>query len=259
MRRAIIAGFVATVAMTFTLVLAYFVASQLGSADFPAHTRVAGPQQWLWALTHNPVTELALSAPPAALAFHLALGLVWAVIYAAWFEPRLPGEDWQRGVLFAAIPFVLSVVIFLPLVGGGMLGLALGAGPLPVLGNLILHAVYGATLGAVYGRAGDYVLSETGLADAEEAAVLERAERRMAEGIVVGGVLGLALGLAGTALLRGLPVGPVGPAAAAFFWLLLGGALGALVGSLLGLGGRAERPAPRDAARQESDRVRRAA
>jgi hypothetical protein len=253
LRRAIIAGFVATVAMTFTLAIAYLVALQLGSPDFPSYVGTPGPQQWMWALTHNPVTELAREAPPAALAFHLALGVLWAVLYAAWFEPRLPGDDWQRGIVFALIPFVLSVVAFLPLVGGGLFGLALGAGPLPVIGNLILHLVYGATLGAVYGRAGDRVLSETGLADAEESAVLERAERRMADGIVIGGVLGVVLGVAGTGLLHGLP-GPVSPAAAGFFWLLLGGALGALIGSMFGLGGRGERPAPRRTVRDGDKR-----
>jgi hypothetical protein len=247
MRRAIVAGFVATVAMTFTLAFAYFVALELGSSELPSYASTPGPQQWMWALTHNPVTELAREAPPTALAFHLALGVLWAVIYAAWFERRLPGADWQRGVLFALIPFVLSLVVFLPLVGGGLLGLRLGAGPLPILGNLILHVVYGATLGAVYGRAGDYVLSETGLAEADELEVLERAERRMADGIVIGGALGLVLGLAGGRLFGMLP-GLAGPAAAGFFWLLLGGALGALVGSMLGLGGgRAGRSTTRGA------------
>src|SRR5207247_9080454 len=80
-------------------------------------------------------------------------GLLWAVLYGFVAEPRLSGTSWERGVKFALIPWVLSLVIFLPLVGGGILGMSLGAGPLPLLGNLILHVVYGAILGFVYGSA----------------------------------------------------------------------------------------------------------
>lgn len=53
--------------------------------------------------------------------------------------------------MFSLIPWAFSLVVFLPLVGGGFLGLGLGAGPLPILGNLLLHAVYGVTLGSVLG------------------------------------------------------------------------------------------------------------
>ena len=42
------------------------------------------------------------------------------------------------------------MIIFLPLAGGGLLGLGLGAGPLPILGNLLVHLVYGVTLGFLY-------------------------------------------------------------------------------------------------------------
>ena len=240
MRRAVIAGFVATVAMTLALLLAFFAARELGSPTRPDYASQPGPPQWLWALAHNPITEMTRGALPAAFALHLALGLMWALLYAAFFARRLPGEDWQRGMAFSLIPYVLSLVVFFPLARGGLFGLALGAGPLPILGNLILHLVYGATLGALYGRIGDRVLTESGVPLAEEAARLAKAERAAAAGIVVGAALGVVMGVAGGRLFGGL--GPVADAGivAALFWALVGGSVGALVGSLAGLGG----PAP---------------
>ncbi|HEY8368676.1 MAG TPA: DUF6789 family protein [Thermodesulfobacteriota bacterium] len=236
MRRAVIAGFVATVTMTLALAVGYFVALELGSPSVPSYAAQPGPPQWMWALTHNPITELTRGAMPAAFVLHLALGLIWAGIYAAVFEPRLPGADWQKGITFALIPYVLSLVVFLPLAGGGLFGLALGAGPLPILGNLILHIVYGVTLGELYGRLGDRVLTETGFARADEMATLARAERTAAYGIVIGAVLGAIVGVSGGRLFGGSG-GPVG-VTAGLLWGLVGGSVGALVGSLAGLDGR---------------------
>ncbi len=238
MRRAVIAGFVATVAMTLTLAVGYLAALELGSPSAPSYAAQPGPPQWMWALTHNPIIELTRGALPAAFAIHLALGLIWAGVYAAFFESRLPGADWQKGTAFALIPYVLSLVVFLPLAGGGPFGLALGAGPLPILGNLILHAVYGVTLGELYGRVGSVVFTESGAPLAEEMVTLARAERTAAIGIVAGAALGAVVGLSGGRLFGHLG-GPGGAGVAAgLFWALVGGSVGALVGSLAGLDGR---------------------
>lgn len=236
MRRAIIAGFVATVTMTLTLAAGYLVALELGSPSAPSYAAQPGPPQWMWALTHNPITELTRGALPAAFALHLAMGLIWAGVYAAFFEPRLPGTDWQKGTAFALIPYVLSLVVFLPVAGGGFFGLALGAGPLPVLGNLILHVAYGVTLGLLYGRLGEHVFTESGLGAPDEVATLARAEQTAAYGIVIGAALGAVVGISGGRLFGG-PDGPVG-LTASLLWALVGGSVGALVGSLAGLDGR---------------------
>ncbi len=236
MRRAVIAGFVATVTMTLTLAAGYFAALELGSPSLPSYAAQPGPPQWMWALTHNPVTELTRGALPAAFALHLALGLIWAGVYATFAEPRLPGADWQKGVAFSLVLYILSLVVFLPLAGGGLFGLALGAGPLPILGNLVLHVVYGVTLGGLYGRLGDRVLTESGTGRADEMATLARAERAAAYGIVIGAVLGAVVGISGGRLFGG-PSGPVG-LAAGLLWALVGGSVGAIVGSLAGLDGR---------------------
>src|SRR5262249_47741458 len=120
---------------------------------------------------------------------NFAAGIIWALIFACDANDRLialPG--WARGIVFALPPYLLSLVVFLPLVGGGLFGTKIGAGPLPVIGNLILHLVYGATLGAMFVLDGsiDRVGGDTPAMDAQ----LRRAETGAAFGVILGALLG---------------------------------------------------------------------
>src|SRR5438067_1399852 len=176
--RAIVAGFIAAVVMSFTFMLAYGLAylvarwQPLRYSESPAN--IAG---WFYALIHNPATDLAGSNLYVSGGLHFLVAIAWAVLYAYAAEPRLHGPAWRRGVTFSLLPWLLSIIVLLPLVGGGPLGVGLGAGPLPVLGNLILHAVYGATLGVVYGPFGDIpadrLSSDGPAADVETARTFE--------------------------------------------------------------------------------------
>src|SRR5262249_161520 len=148
-------------------------------------------------LTNNPVLDLARPNLYGAIAVYLAGGLVWAGLYAFLFEPRLAGPVWRRGCLFALVPWLFSLVVFLPLLGGGFAGLGVGAGPLPIIGNLLLHAVYGATLGEVFGPAGDDVL-DGDLRSPGPDDVL--AGRRSEIGVAAGLLIGVAAGAAVAAL-----------------------------------------------------------
>jgi len=216
----VISGFVATAVMTCTLLLAYGLAaafSTLGTGD------VLG--RWLGALVHNPLAATARTNLAVVVVLHFVAGIVWALVYAAAIEPRLHGPGWRRGLVFAGIPWIFSLVVFMPLAGAGFLGLALGAGPLPIIGNLILHAVYGATLGAVVVSEG--LLTEDGQAvDAAEPIAMRRAERAMAlavlPGLLVGGVVGY------------LSSSVVAPGAAPATVAVLGAIVGCVVGILLG-------------------------
>lgn len=226
---AIIAGFVATGASTLTLVAAYLAAAAIGEprGDF---LRV-----WLWELTHNPVTGFTRNAPAIALGLHMLFGLVWAVLYALFFEPRFNRPGWQEGALFALIPWVLSLVVFMPASGAGILGLGLGAGPLPVLGNLVLHLVYGATLGQLYDRSADAVdtAESAPLAGRVTSPGVAHSESFAAWGIVGGVLVGAVVGV-GLALL--LPPRTVGESLGGWTTgLILSGALaGAAVGAMVG-------------------------
>ena len=224
--RSLVAGFVATACAGLVLLIAYAVANLLGHA-FPG---IIG--QWFLALTRNQATALVQDALARALLVHIAVGLIFALVYAAVAEPRLAGPGWRRGMLFALIPWILSLVVFLPLVGGGFLGLALGAGPLPIIGNFILHMAYGATLGELYEletveatEAGDEALGASSLANIS-------AERGLAAGMIAGGLIGAVLGLAFAAVFGN---GAVPETVGALAGIVFGSAAGAMVGYFSGL------------------------
>ncbi len=224
--RAIVAGFVATATMTVVLLLAYVIATALGRPE-PAPLFL----RWLWALTHNPLGDLASGALFTVVSLHLAFGLIWALVYAVLFEPVLPGPALGRGLLFALLPWLLSVVVLFPFLGAGLFGLALGAGPLPALSNLVIHLVYGATLGVLCDLADSVGLETTPLPPDLQARAMAGAERGAAVGVVVGllagGLFGFVLGQ--ILPLPGLPlpavtVAPVVGMTLAF--AVLGGAAG---------------------------------
>ncbi len=224
--RAVLSGFVATGAMTVLLIFAYGVAGLLAPprADTPVLLR------WTWGLANNTVTEQTQTGFPIAVALHFAAGLVFALAYALFVEPRLSGPGWRRGMLFSLAPWALSLLAFLPAVGGGFLGLSLGAGPLPIFGNLVLHLTYGAVLGQAYASEG--LQTESGEAGSrEEMRILAHDERAMATGIVAGIAVGGVVGwLGGGFLLPGNP-----PLVTAIIGAILGSVAGAFVGSFLGL------------------------
>jgi hypothetical protein len=62
----------------------------------------------------------------------------------------LPGPPWVRGLLFAALPTAASALALLPLLGGGPLGLGLGAGLWPLAGEAARNALFGLGLGVLY-------------------------------------------------------------------------------------------------------------
>jgi hypothetical protein len=271
---AFISGFVATIGMLLLFLLAYGLARVVSALPFGGiwgaefERRQWGGQlvrvgeaplvaipggetlhTWLYNLTHNRLIDASTANVYEAAALYLAGGLIWAVVYAVVAEPRLSGPGWRRGVLFSLVPGILSVVVFLPLVGAGMLGMGLGAGPLPVIGNLLLHLGYGAILGHVYGPFGDLDADTLGrFAPASDRPWQVWSERMAARGVLVGLVLGSVLGILGAIVAR---LGPDGPllgqpvAALALSSAVLGATFGGVVGSFLGLstpnGGR--RPA----------------
>lgn len=231
--RTLIAGFVATALAGIALLLAYMVSTALAAV-------VPGTLgQWLSGLTSNEATAMVQSFMAGALLLHICVGLVFAVLYATYAEQLLSGPGWRRGATFALLPYVLSVALFLPAIGGGFLGFALGAGPLPLIGNLVLHLIYGSTLGAMYAVEPETTsaLSEARLPGANLRANL-LAEDGFALGLVVTGVSGAIVGCVLT--LFGATSAPL--VMAALVGATLGAVTGALVGSFVGLA-RASRSA----------------
>jgi hypothetical protein len=229
--RAVAVGFIATGLMTGVLAITYGIAASLGSnsAEAPILLR------WMWGLAHNVVTRQAETILPAAALLHVVAGISWAVVYARLVEPRLSGPGWRRGLLFAPAPGILSLVVFLPALGGGVLGLGLGAGPLPIVGNLVVHLVYGVTLGALYPLENERVLVDRAEDEVpDDARAVFRVERTTAIGIVAGLVVG---GIGGCLVaLFSAPAFPI--LIGAVNGVLLGAIAGAFIGSFTGLAAR---------------------
>lgn len=238
--KAVLSGFVATMAMFLALVCAYAIAAAL-SATLPQGADTASRitmAQWLYGLTHNQVVDTTKDTLYLSTGLHFFIGLALAVAYGYLAEPRLWGPGWVRGTIFSLMPWMLSLLVFLPLMGGGILGLELRAGPLPILGNLTLHLTYGAVLGLLYSPAGDLLYGEEESLREENLRAMASAEKAAAWGVVTGMVLGIAVGIAGAVLTSSLAETAIfGPQQFAFLLgsCLIGGALGALLGSLFGL------------------------
>jgi hypothetical protein len=246
--RAVLSGFAATFVMLVAFVVAYS-ASRLIAARLAAEGPLAGAIPiWLHNLTHNPLVDAGRTDVFVATAVYLLGGLFWAILYATLFEPRLKGPGWYRGLLFAGIPALLSVTVYLPLVGGGFLGSAFDAGPLPTLGNFILHAVYGIVLGHLYGPFGSLDSTTLGARGIADSRTQRGTEVMAARGLVVGLFVGLGVGIL-AAILTGTPFNGhlAGQPVAAILLAStgIGAACGSAAGSFAGLEGHHDLPTVR--------------
>jgi len=239
---AIIAGFVAIGASTAALMIAYALANGVGDSQGNIL------QRWLFQLTHNAVVAFSSGSPAYALAIHVVVGILWAVVYArlvdgnralGWWIGHGPG--WQRGMRFAILPWLVSLLVLLPAAMVNMLDWALSAGPLVPAGNLVLHLIFGLTLGQLYDASAD---SPDVAADLSytEPALQQRAVAHSqdfgAAGIILGAIVGAFVGIGLAVVLPpSLPNVDFGgwEAALAVGGLLAGGAVGSIVGSFAGL------------------------
>lgn len=98
----------------------------------------------------NPADMLAAAMGGHAVlgwAAHSMIGTLLAVIYAA-VAARLPGPPAARGALYGVAPWLLSQVAVMP-----MMGMAFFSGSMALAGGSLMgHLIYGAVVGAVYGR-----------------------------------------------------------------------------------------------------------
>ncbi|MBV9172069.1 MAG: hypothetical protein JOZ81_18505 [Chloroflexi bacterium] len=239
---AIIAGFVSIGASTGVLMIAYVVAN--GAADSQGDVF----RRWLWQLTHNAVVSFSTATPAVAVILHVVLGLIWAVLYA-WLEQNPSrfvrswlgdGPGWARGMRFALLPWIVSLVALLPAAAVNMLDWALSAGPLVPVGNLILHLIYGFVLGQLYEPAAGLPATGEDLVYEEplQQIAVQHSEDFGAAGIVLGGVIGAAVGIGLAIVLPPtLPNVDFGgwSIALAVGGILAGGSVGGIVGSFAGL------------------------
>jgi len=228
----LISGFAATFVMTVVIIAAYWLAKAIGDLNGNQLER------WFDALHNNSLTRSTEDAVVIGIALNLIVGIGWALLYGYYGAPTLRGPCWFRGMVFSLIPFVLSIFVFFPIMDAGILGKDLGAGPLPVIGNLLLHLIYGAVLGELYA-----VDLESWLDGSQADLQANReAENGAAIGLVVGAPVGLlAAWLASSSLdeIAGLPI-------IALLGTILGAALGLIIGSFAGIERGAESWKKRD-------------
>jgi hypothetical protein len=238
---AVIAGFVAIGTATGLLMVAYALAN--GAADSQGDI----VRRWLWQLTHNDVVAFSSSRPALAIALHVVLGLIWALVYARFVDNNRSlgwwigdGPGWSRGMRFALLPWLASLLLLLPAAAINMLDWALSAGPLVPVGNLVLHLIYGYTLGQLYDASADEpaLAADTAYDEPGGRLAVEHSEDFGAAGIVLGAIVGALVGIGMAVVLPPtLPNVDFGgwTVALAVGGILAGGAVGGLVGSFAGL------------------------
>lgn len=86
-----------------------------------------------------------------ALPAFLSVGVLWGALYGFALEARLPSNwpDWFKGMTFAVLPLMMSLLVVMPLLGLGFLGVG-ATGPVAATGEVIRHAAYGVQLGLLY-------------------------------------------------------------------------------------------------------------
>ncbi|HEY3079007.1 MAG TPA: DedA family protein [Chloroflexota bacterium] len=142
---AALAGLLATLEMGLGVNVALYLLAALGMLI---------PERVLLGVVEQASLRYTGGSSPEHLALLVALLFVgavfWAVLYARFAHGRLPGPPWLQGLLFSALPLAVSGSVVLPLLGAGPFGFGLGAGPLPLVGELFRHALFGVGLGVSY-------------------------------------------------------------------------------------------------------------
>lgn len=88
-----------------------------------------------------------VSAGAGSLAARTFLGAAWGLVFGLVF-PRVPGRGAvRRGVNFAVLPALLTLLVIFPALGHGTLGMELGV--LTFVPVLLYHGAWGLTAGAV--------------------------------------------------------------------------------------------------------------
>jgi uncharacterized membrane protein YagU involved in acid resistance len=141
--KAILAGFIATLAMTFLGMMGpsmgmpkMDVAAMLGMVFNNMQPVQEGSNLW-W----------------AGMVWHFVNGaVIFPLIYEFILYPYMPGPDTVKGLTWGLILFILAQIAVIPLMGMGVFSANAPNAGMMVTGSLIGHLVYGALLGAIAGH-----------------------------------------------------------------------------------------------------------
>jgi MFS-type transporter involved in bile tolerance (Atg22 family) len=82
---------------------------------------------------------------------HLSIGIVVYGVAIGVLDPKLPGTSHVgHGVMLGVIGWLIMMVVLMPMAGAGLFGMNMGV--MAPMMTLVLHLIFGAVLGWVYGR-----------------------------------------------------------------------------------------------------------
>ena len=85
---------------------------------------------------------------------HFMIGIVIYGVAIAMLDHRLPGSHTVQGMILGAIGWLIMMIMLMPMAGAGLFGMNMGI--MAPMMTLVLHLIFGAVLGGVYGRAVRY-------------------------------------------------------------------------------------------------------
>jgi len=90
------------------------------------------------------------SAPAAGWILHFLIGtVVWGTLFPI-LDASLPDSShWINGIVFGIAAWLLMMIVVMPMAGAGLFGRNLGM--MAPIATLVLHIIYGAVLGSIYG------------------------------------------------------------------------------------------------------------
>ncbi len=88
----------------------------------------------------------------AAMAWvvHFMIGGIWGLLFALVYRVIPGGGSVVKGMLFGVAVWLLMMVMVMPMAGAGFFGMKMGM-MAPVM-TLVLHIIFGAVMGLVYGK-----------------------------------------------------------------------------------------------------------
>jgi hypothetical protein len=131
-KKGIVAGFAATVVLSVLMVMKNMMGLMPQLDPIAMMTMMMGA-----------------STPLVGWVGHFMIGAIfWGVLFAS-ISGKLSGPYWLRGMIFGTGAWLLMMVMVMPMAGAGMFGLGLGI--MAPMATLMLHWIFGAVLGGVYG------------------------------------------------------------------------------------------------------------
>ena len=88
--------------------------------------------------------------PGVAWVAHFMIGAMWGLLFALAYNAIPGGSALVKGMLFGVGAWLAMMVMVMPMAGAGFFGMKMGL--MAPMMTLVLHLVFGAVMGLVYGN-----------------------------------------------------------------------------------------------------------